>query len=155
MKSTEKKLTAKEKRALERESVLKDGPESPYYRAWLRSHLRNSFRRWPSYQALSSKSPTKKMAGVSARGTKMMLQHKQCSVCEGWFVLRDLAQDHIEPCGSLLTVAPEEVGQFVLNLFCAVSNLRWVCDYTLADADARFEGIRSCHYVLTYGNKKA
>lgn len=147
------KLTPKEKRALEREDIIRRGPESPHYRAWLRSHLRNSFRRWPSYQALSANSPTKKLLGVSKRGTKMMLKHKQCSVCGQWFKLADLAQDHIIPCGSLLSVLPEEVGQFVLNLFCGVTNLRYVCDYTLNDAQLRFAGRKSCHYQITHGGK--
>ena len=147
----EKKQTAKERRALERADIIQKGPESPYWRQWLRSHLRASFRKWPSFQALSSEAPRRKMVGLSKRGLRMLLWHKQCTVCGEWFQQRDLAQDHITPAGSLLTTQPEEIGRFILNLFCSVQNLRYVCDYTLKDAEERFGGKKSCHYELTHG----
>lgn len=149
----EKKQTAKEKRAAERADIIEKGPESPYWRQWLRSHLRASFRKWPSFQHLSATAPRKKLVGLSKRGLRMMLWHKQCTVCGNWFQTRDLAQDHITPAGSLLTTEPEEVGRFVLNLFCAGKGLRYVCDYTLADAEERFDGRKSCHWEITHGKK--
>lgn len=149
----EKKQSAKERRAMERADIIERGPNSPYWRSWLRSHLRASFRKWPSFQYLSATAPRKKLVGLSKRGLKMMLWHKQCTVCGGWFQTRDLAQDHIVPVGSLLTTNPEEIGRFILHLFCAGKGLRYVCDYTLKDAEERFSGTKSCHWKITHGNK--
>lgn len=152
----EKKQSAKEKRRAEGEDIAVKGTESAYYRTWLRGHLRRSFRKWPSYISLNMNTKTILLKAKDKRGTERWLKHKQCAICDGWYKLKDLAQDHILPCGSLLNVEPAHVGQFVLNMFCSRGNLRWVCDYTLKDAAERFEGRKSCHWAITHngGNRE-
>lgn len=149
----EKKQTAKEKRAAEARDVALLGPDSAYWRTWLRSVLRQVFRKWPSYRELSYNTPTRMLETTDKRGGRRTMKHKQCAHCNGWFKLKDLAQDHIIPVGSLLSVNEDEVGRFVRNLFCSVKNMRYLCDYTLADAVSRFGGKKSCHYTATYGGK--
>ena len=148
--AAEKKQTAKEKRNAEAKEVALLGPASPYWRGWLRGAMRQMFRKWPSYRELVYSTETRMIQAVDKRGGKRVMKHKQCSSCNGWFKLRDLAQDHIIPVGSLPSSAPEDVGRFVLNLFCSVQNMRYLCDYTLDDAKTRFGGKKSCHYMVTF-----
>jgi hypothetical protein len=149
----EKKQAAKEKRRAEALDVAEKGPDSQYYRQWLRSSLRRGFKKWPSYYTKNATTRTLSLKAKDKAGRERWMNHKQCEVCKGWFTTRDLNQDHILPAGSLLSVEPEEVGQFVLNLYCSIHNLRYVCDYTLDDAEERFGGKKSCHYTITHGNK--
>jgi hypothetical protein len=151
--AAEKKQITKDKRAAEAREVALLGPASPYWRGWLRSTMRQAFRKWPSYRELVYNTETRMLQAVDKRGGRRIMKHKQCANCAGWFKLRDLAQDHIIPVGSLLSTTPEEVGRFVLNLFCSVQNMRYLCDYTLDDAKTRFGGRKSCHYHTTYGEK--
>jgi 5-methylcytosine-specific restriction endonuclease McrA len=50
----------------------------------------------------------------------------QCAVCDSWCADKDVAVDHITPCGSLKTF--EDLPKFVATLFCEKENLQIICN---------------------------
>ena len=87
---------------------------------YLRSILRRAFLRYPTrVQCITSNR-------IPYEGdNKRRKWSAICELCSGEFKLSEVQVDHIEPCGSLLGV--DDVGSFILRLFCGVEGLRVVC----------------------------
>ena len=62
----------------------------------------------------------------------------QCNVCKGWFAQKEVAIDHIKPCGTLKTF--EDLPSFVSTLFCEQDNLQCICS--------------ACHSIKTQEERK-
>lgn len=98
------------------------------YFSFIRSALRSAFRKYPAkYQVKAEAS--RPYVGTDKRRKK----EYQCNVCKGWFADKEVAVDHIIPCGSLKTY--EDLPKFVSTLFCEKENLQIICD--------------SCHRIKT------
>ena len=98
------------------------------YFSFIRSALRSAFRKYPvKYQVKTEAS--RPYVGPDKRRKK----EYQCNVCKGWFADKEVAVDHINPCGSLKTY--EDLPRFVSTLFCEKENLQIICD--------------SCHRIKT------
>jgi len=94
--------------------------ESRYF-GFIRSALRSAFRKYPvKYQVKAEAS--RPYVGEDKRRKK----EYQCNVCEGWFADKEVAVDHIVPCGSLKTY--EDLPRFVSTLFCERENLQIICN---------------------------
>lgn len=101
---------------------------SAKYFSFIRSALRSAFRKYPvKYQVKAEAS--RPYVGTDKRRKK----EYQCNVCKGWFADKEVAVDHIIPCGSLKTY--EDLPRFVETLFCQSDNLQIICD--------------SCHRIKT------
>lgn len=149
---SEAKLKARSKRQLEAQDIAEKGIDSSYYYIWIRSVLRGSFRRWPSYNAIWKDTPSEMRLATARGGSQRQLRHWQCAICGRWFVKRKLNVDHITPAGSLKERTYEALGKWVARLMCDKSNLRVICDYLLKEADSY--GGPSCHWRATYGDLK-
>lgn len=91
---------------------LVEGWTEKRFWSFLRSLLRRGFQKWPNkWQALSN---AKLRRGVY-----------QCASCKLEFKNKEVAVDHIEPCGSLSQ--PEDVWPFVERLFCGLEGLQVLC----------------------------
>lgn len=88
------------------------------YWGYLRSGLRKTFSRYPNkYRVLAA-----------SKGGR---NQYRCAGCRKVYGKKDVAVDHIEPCGSLKGF--EDVAGFVDRMFCAEEGLQVLCT--------------SCHYV--------
>ena len=90
--------------------------------AFIRSGLRQLSRRWP---------PLVRHAMVAARRTsqsdnKRLKWEYQCESCKEWHPSKEVAVDHIVPCGSLKSF--DDLRGFTERLFCEVENLRVLCN---------------------------
>ena len=93
---------------------------TPRYFSFIRSMLRRGFTKYPvKYQVKNSASRPYK--GSDKRRKK----EYKCNVCKGWFADKDVAVDHIKPCGSLKSY--EDLPAFVSTLFCEEDNLQVIC----------------------------
>lgn len=128
-----RKKAAVKKKASPRKGA---SPPFPAYPTWttakfysfLRSALRQAFKRWPpKYEALAKAS--RKYEGPNPRQKKEF----QCAICKAWHPQTKVEVDHIIPCGSLRT--PEDIGQFVLRMFVSVESFRVLC--------------KPCHLIIT------
>ena len=100
---------------------------------WLRSQLRRVSRRWPPvYQALA----LAKVPYVGDNKRKRWLY--KCANCLGLFDGKQVAIDHVQPCGTLKS--KEDIAAFVENLFCEVDNLQVLCS--------------TCHDIKTLSERK-
>lgn len=91
------------------------------YFSFIRSLLRRGFMKYPV------KFQVKNEASRPYKGSdKRRKKEYQCAVCEGWFPDKEVAVDHIEPCGSLKSY--EDLPKFVATLFCEKENLQIVCN---------------------------
>lgn len=91
------------------------------YLAWIRSALRAKSLKWkPRNDALLA-------ARRPYKGTnKLQKWECQCSMCSGWFKLKEVVVDHHpHAAGSILSVA--DIGPFAERLYCEVDNLRVLC----------------------------
>jgi 5-methylcytosine-specific restriction endonuclease McrA len=94
--------------------------ESRYF-SFIRSALRRSFMKYPvKYQVKNAAS--RPYVGSDKRRKK----EYQCAVCDSWCADKDVAVDHITPCGSLKTF--EDLPKFVATLFCEKENLQIICN---------------------------
>ncbi len=100
---------------------------------WLRSQLRRVSRRWPPvYQALA----LAKVPYVGDNKRKKWLY--KCANCLELFDGKQVAIDHVQPCGTLKS--KEDIATFVENLFCEVDNLQVLCS--------------TCHDIKTLSERK-
>ena len=91
------------------------------YFSFIRSLLRRGFMRYPV------KFQVKNEASRPYKGSdKRRKKEYQCAVCDGWFADKEVAVDHIVPCGSLKTY--EDLPKFVATLFCEKENLQIICN---------------------------
>jgi 5-methylcytosine-specific restriction endonuclease McrA len=91
------------------------------YMSFIRSTLRRSFTKFPT------KHKVKNEASRPYKGSdKRRKKEYQCAVCSGWFADKEVAVDHIVPCGSLKTY--EDLPKFVATLFCEKENLQIICN---------------------------
>jgi hypothetical protein len=91
------------------------------YFSFIRSGLRRMFTKYPvKYQVKNEASRPYK--GTDRRRKK----EYQCNVCKGWFADKEVAVDHIKPCGSLKSY--EDLPEFVSTLFCEADNLQVICN---------------------------
>jgi hypothetical protein len=75
----------------------------------IRSALRNVWRFSPMRQA-------------ALRAARVGYGRYECALCKGTFSPRDVAVDHVEPCGTI-----DDVTSFVARLFCDSSGLQILC----------------------------
>lgn len=100
--------------------------------SFIRSGLRQKSRRWaPIYQCLADA----RRKSEDTSNPRLKWQYK-CAICGEWRPQKEVAVDHIIPCGSLRSYA--DLPGFVERLFCEKEHLRVLCD--------------ACHLVVT--NKK-
>jgi len=91
------------------------------YFSFIRSLLRRGFMKYPV------KFQVKNEASRPYKGSdKRRKKEYQCAVCSGWFADKEVAVDHIVPCGSLKTY--EDLPKFVATLFCEKENLQIICN---------------------------
>ncbi len=106
----------------------------------LRSFLRRCWSKYPERY----KAKTAAMRPNQGPNKKLKYEY-QCNICKNWYqwLAKKAAQkagkiglsvDHIVPCGQLL--ADDDIGVFVMRLFCASSGLQVLCD--------------TCHNKKTY-----
>ena len=98
------------------------------YFSFIRSLLRRGFMKYPvKFQVKNTAS--RPYVGSDKRRKK----EYQCAVCNGWFADKDVAVDHIIPCGSLKTY--KDLPKVVSTLFCEKENLQVIC--------------KDCHQIKT------
>jgi 5-methylcytosine-specific restriction endonuclease McrA len=103
------------------------------YFSFIRSGLRRMWTRYPvKFQVMNKASRPYK--GEDKRRKKEYL----CNVCKGWFAGKEVAVDHIQPCGSLKSY--EDLPRFVSTLFCEENNLQVICT--------------ACHSIKTQKERK-
>lgn len=103
------------------------------YFSFIRSALRKAWTKYPvKYQVMNAASRPYK--GPDKRRKK----EYQCNVCKGWFAQKEVAIDHIKPCGTLKTF--EDLPSFVSTLFCEQDNLQCICS--------------ACHSIKTQEERK-
>jgi hypothetical protein len=86
---------------------------------FIRSALRNASSRWPPrYQCLHE-------ARRPYVGTGRQKWEFQCAICQEWHKQKDVAVDHIIPCGSLKSY--EDLAGFTQRLFVEKDGLRILC----------------------------
>jgi len=95
--------------------------ESQFW-GFLRSGLRQMSRRWPPLVRLIWLEHRRPYVGPNKR---QRFEH-QCSGCDGWFIRRSMAADHIEACGSLRSWT--EFAQFGERLFVDTPKIRILCE---------------------------
>ena len=108
--------------------------EAEYF-SKIRSALRKAFQYWkPGVEAL-------KLASRPYQGTsKLAKTQYQCAKCNDWFLKKDVAIDHIIPCGSLKNY--EDIVPFIERLTTEnVSDFQILC--------------KPCHQVKTNLEKKS
>jgi len=90
------------------------------YFSFIRSLLRRGFMRYPV------KFQVKNEASRPYKGSdKRRKKEYQCAVCSGWFADKEVAVDHIVPCGSLKSY--DDLPRFVSTLYCEANNLQVIC----------------------------
>jgi len=105
---------------------------SARYFSFIRSLLRRGFMKYPV------KFQVKNEASRPYKGSdKRRKKEYQCAVCDGWFADKEVAVDHIVPCGSLKSY--EDLPRFVSTLYCEANNLQVVCN--------------TCHQIKTNGER--
>lgn len=121
-KQDSKKVVVKRKRVGVRQSVSDKHPawSNAMYWSFIRSGLRAKFLRYPvKYIVLAeAKRPAKPSTG------KLKWEY-QCSYCANWYPQKDIALDHIVPCGSLKSYA--DLPGFVERMFCHADGLQVLC----------------------------
>ena len=101
--------------------------ESRYF-GFIRSALRRAFIKYPVKYSVKN-AASRPYVGSDKRRKK----EYQCAVCDNWFADKEVAVDHIIPCGSLKTYS--DLPKFVETLFCEADNLQVVC--------------KDCHQIKT------
>lgn len=95
-----------------------DGWSEARYWSFIRSLLRKGFSRYPNkYKTL-------------ARAKKGRNQY-ECNICKKVYGKKDVAVDHISPCGQLKSYS--DLAEFADKLFCSIDGLQVACT--------------SCHYI--------
>lgn len=106
---------------------------SARYWSFIRSALRRAFTKYPvKYQVKNEAS--RPYVGPDKRRKK----EYQCNVCKDWFPDKEVAIDHIKPCGSLKDY--KDLPEFVATLFCEADNLQCIC--------------KGCHHIKTQEERK-
>lgn len=96
------------------------------FRGWIRSSLRRMSQRWkPIYQTFNRSKRAVTAADREKWGNRIKFVH-QCDACQQWFPKKQVAVDHIVPCGSLLDIE-KDTGPFILRLLCEVDGLQLLC----------------------------
>jgi len=94
---------------------------SARYFSFIRSLLRRGFMKYPV------KFQVKNEASRPYKGSdKRRKKEYQCAVCSGWFADKEVAVDHIVPCGSLKSY--DDLPRFVSTLYCEANNLQVICN---------------------------
>ena len=89
-----------------------EGWTSAKYYGFIRSLLRKGWGRYPNkYRALAA--------------SKQGRNAYQCASCLEIHASKNVAVDHIKPCGKLSSY--EDIAPFVSNLFCSIDNLQVLC----------------------------
>lgn len=87
---------------------------------FLRSGLRRLSQRYPPlYEALAA---AKRPYNGPNKRQKVCYE---CAECKGLFATKEVAVDHIKPCGSLS--CKDDVANFIETLFCERENLQVLC----------------------------
>ena len=100
--------------------------ESRYW-GFLRSMLRRGFQRYPNKHACMA----------NARRKVGRKSEYECASCSVNHRRKDVAVDHIKPCGTLRSYA--DLATFAENMFCPVEGLQVLC--------------KGCHYTKTMGER--
>lgn len=119
-------------RRVERTRGAGNYTESEFW-TMIRSALRQKSRWWKPI-AICKNNAKRKYKGKNKR----QKYEFQCASCKDWFKGTDVAVDHINPVGTLRK--PEDLPDFVMNLFCELDNLQVLCS--------------SCHKIKTDGDRK-
>lgn len=90
------------------------------YFSFIRSALRKAFSKYPVKYKVKAEA-SRPYKGPDKRRKK----EYQCNVCKKWFADKEVAIDHIEPCGSLKNY--DDLPKFVSTLFCESDNLQVIC----------------------------
>ena len=123
--------------------VVKSRVEKPYnhgtmsesaFWGMIRSALRQKSRWWKPI------SEVKKLAKRTKKDGGRQKFEYQCAMCKGWFKDKEVQVDHIEESGALK--GKEDVGDFIVKLFCEVDGLQVLCN-------KREDGVESCHRKKT------
>ena len=106
--------------------MVKGWTESRYW-GFLRSMLRRGFQRYPNKHACMA----------NARRKVGRKSEYECASCSVNHRRKDVAVDHIKPCGTLRSYA--DLATFAENMFCPVEGLQVLC--------------KGCHYTKTMGER--
>lgn len=88
---------------------------------FIRSTLRQKSRWWKPI------SECKRLSRRRYSGpNKRQKWEYQCNECKNWFNDKQVAVDHIVPCGTLKSA--EDLPGFVTKLFCEIDGLQVLCD---------------------------
>ena len=101
--------------------------------SFIRSALRSASIRWPP-KGDAMRAARRAYTGENKRRKWEYL----CAECGGWFAGKDVAVDHIVPCGKLREFS--DLPGFVERLLCEEDGFRVLCD--------------SCHSVKTQREKQ-
>ena len=89
------------------------------YRAFIRSAMRKAWMRWPpKYECL--RAARRPYVGPN----KKQKWEAQCAHCHNWFMLKDVAVDHVRPWGSIVGLSLEEAWA---RLLVGIENLQVLC----------------------------
>jgi len=92
---------------------------SAKYQTFIRSAMRNAWRRWPPrYEAL--KLARRKYVGTN----KKQKWQFQCADCQEWFMGKQVSVDHIEPWGKIWELSLQEAWS---RLLVSVTSLQVLC----------------------------
>ena len=91
------------------------------YMSFIRSTLRRSFTKFPTKHKVKNEASRPYKGSVKRRKKEY-----QCAVCSGWFADKEVAVDHIVPCGSLKSY--DDLPRFVSTLYCEANNLQVICN---------------------------
>ena len=89
---------------------------------FLRSGLRQMSRRWPPIARHALLAARRRYVGPNKR----QKWEYQCAACEDWFNAKQIAVDHIDPCGSLKSF--DDIRGFTERLFVETDRLRVLCE---------------------------
>jgi len=89
---------------------------------FLRSGLRQLSRRWPPIARIALHRVRRRYVGPNKRQKWEYL----CVRCGHWYSAKEIAVDHIDPCGQLKSM--DDVRGFVERLFCEPDGLRILCE---------------------------
>lgn len=87
---------------------------------FLRSGLRRMSVRWPP-KADALRAARRAYVGPNKRRS----WEYRCAACGGWFAGKDVAVDHVVPCGTLRSFA--DLAGFVERLFCEAGGFQVIC----------------------------
>jgi len=107
--------------------MIKTPPFPPYTKwsqakffGFIRSALRSASQRWPPKQE------SKKLSRRAYKGDNIRQKWEyKCCVCGGWFMDKEVEQNHIISVGELRCF--EDLPKFVERLFCGIDGFETTC----------------------------